>query len=204
MSSLPHFWEGISYRRTCFGILYIEAFPFTLTLSIMGRRDRGDREDRMKSSKFPTSMLKGMCSEKKSSHSMNVNASNHAHHAICTSVTVRLPTIKLIQCLAGKVPLDFVVIAHALNEHLIVQMLGKIDRFKALHNYSSASHTIRKNNRGRNLRSPYICLSKFRGWSYPGTRWPLYDRRKGFHLIANPSSLHDCSVSGFLQRIMDR
>ena len=38
----------------------------------------------------------------------------------------------MIQNLAGKMPLDIVVITHTLNEHLIEQMLREIDRLETL------------------------------------------------------------------------
>ena len=115
-----------------------------------------------------------------------------------------LPTVNIRHFLAGEVPLDIVVVAHALNEHLVVQMLRKIDRLKTLRSEMSGSNTSRKNRRGGNLRSPCICPSKSHGWSCLGTRWPLNDRRRGSRLIANPSCLHDCNVSDFLRLIMDR
>lgn len=69
-------------------------------------------------------MLKDICSQ--GSHTLNVNALTYAYYATCTSTSVSYPTsrayptVKPIHFLAGEMPLDFVVVAFALYEQLIV------------------------------------------------------------------------------------
>lgn len=82
--------------------------------------------------------LKDRCPQRP--FTLNVDAPTYAYHATCTSTTVTYlttraySTVKQIHSLAGEMPLDIVVVSHALNEQLIVQMLGEINRLEALHN----------------------------------------------------------------------
>lgn len=68
--------------------------------------------------------------------------------------------------LAGEIPLHLVVVAHALNEHLIVKMLREIDRLETLHNSLSDSKTSRKyrrRKRGTHAAHAFICQCSMDG-----------------------------------------
>ena len=69
--------------------------------------------------------------------------------------------MNIIHFLAGEIPLDIVVVAHALNEHLIVKMLREIDRLETLHNSLSDPNNSRKNcRRGRGTHAAHALVCK--------------------------------------------
>lgn len=130
-------------------------------LNIIGRRDREDRElvqvsnfnARLHVLRKVSHILECKCLKPCSSCIMWLS-----HPSDSQSLLV----VKYIRFLAGEIPLDIVVVAHALNEHLIVKMLREIDGLETLYKTlsdSNASQNYCRRGRGTHAAHALVCQS---------------------------------------------